>query len=170
MGRTLIGCRGGLSVAAAVVLLTACGGSDDDSAASSSASRTSASETSAGGADSEFCTQAGAALDEVEPALVGGADPAALATALQDAADRVRAIDPPGTIEHDWTALADGIERLGQAYADVDPGDPASQSGLQQRTGEVIGSLSAAATKVQNYLATECGIDVSGTGSASPTS
>jgi hypothetical protein len=173
MSRTLTACRSGLSVAAAVVLLTACGGSDDENSASSSssASTSSASETSAGASDSAFCTEAQSALQDVEPAFSGGGDdPAALATALQDAADQVRTIDPPSEIETDWTALADGIEQFAQAFADVDVNDPASASQLQQRSTEIIGSLSTSATNVQNYLASECGLDVNSTESAAPTS
>jgi hypothetical protein len=168
MSRTRTACRSGLSVVAAVVLLTACGGSDSTSAASSPSS--SASETSAGGTDPEFCTQAAGALNQVEPAFSGGDDPAALATALQDAADQVRSIDPPSTIRDDWMALADGVEQYAQAFAAVDPNDPASATELQQRSSEIIDSLTTSATNVQNYLATECGIDVNSTESAAPTS
>jgi hypothetical protein len=171
MRRTLAVCRGGLSVAVAVVLLTACGGSDDKSAASSSSSSSSsASRSSAPAGDSAFCTGAAAAFQEVQPAFTGGGDPAALATALQKAADQVRTIDPPSELKADWTALADGIEQFAQAFAAVDPNDPASQTQLQQRSSEIIGNLTASATKVQNYLTTQCGLDVGSTSSAAPTS
>jgi hypothetical protein len=172
MRRTLTVCRNGLSVAAAAVLLTACSGSGDDDSASSSSSGTSssASETSADAAGSEFCTEAAAALSEVEPAFTGqGGDPAALAPALQRAADQVRAIEPPSQISSDWTALADGIEQFAQAFAEVNVNDPASASALQQRTTEIIGSLSTSATNVQNYLGEECGLETPSE-SAAPTS
>ncbi|TFV86460.1 hypothetical protein [Blastococcus sp. CT_GayMR16] len=172
MRRSLTVCRNGLSVAAAVVLLTACGGSgdDDNQSSASSATSSSASETTADAAASEFCTQAADALNDVEPAFSGqGSDPAALAPALQEAADKVRAIDPPSEISSDWTALADGIEQFAQAFAEVNVNDPASASALQQRTTEIIGSLSTSATNVQTYLATECGLETP-SGSAAPTS
>jgi Flp pilus assembly protein TadD len=173
MRRSLSACRSGLTVAAAAVLLTACGGSDgEESAASeSSASSSSAAETTSTQADSQFCTEAAGALEQVEPAFTGsGNDPAALATALQAAADDVRAIEPPSEIESDWTALADGIEQFAQAFAGVDLQDPASATQLQQRTTEIIGSLSTSATNVQTYLATECGLEVDATEPAAPTS
>jgi hypothetical protein len=172
MRRTLSVCRGGLSLAAAVVLLTACGGSDDESASSESgASSSSAAATTAEQTDSEFCSQAASAFEQVEPALTGGGnDPAALATALQQAADNVRGIEAPGEIQSDWTALGDGIEQLAQAFADVDVNDPAAQAQLEQRTTEVIGSLTTSATNVQTYLGQECGLDVDSTEPASPTS
>jgi hypothetical protein len=168
MRRILTVCRNGLSVAAALALLTACGGSGDDESASSSSTTTSASESSAGAAGSEFCSQAADALSQVEPAFTGqGDDPAALAPALQQAADTVRGIDPPSAIADDWTALADGIEQFAQAFAEVDAGDPASAAELQQRSAEIISQLSTSATNVQTYLAQECGLS---TESASPTS
>jgi hypothetical protein len=168
MRRTLTVCRGGLSVAAAVLLLTACGGSDDDT----SASRESSSSASASGsaAGSEFCTEAARALSELEPAFTDqGGDPAALAPALQEAADKVRAIDPPSQIASDWTALGDGIEQFAQAFGEVDVNDPASASALQQRTSEIIGQLSMSATNVETYLSEECGLQTP-TGSSAPTS
>jgi hypothetical protein len=106
----------------------------------------------------------------VEPAFSGGGDdPAALATALQGAADQVRTIDPPSEIEKDWAALADGIEQFSQAFAQVDVNDPASQTELEQRSREILGSLTTSATNVQNYLAGECGIDVAPTDTATDT-
>lgn len=171
MRRTLTVCRSGLAVAAAVVLLTGCGGSDNKSASSStSASHSTAASSSASGSDSEFCTQAAAALQDVEPAFTGsGDDPSALATALQTAADKVRTIQPPAAIAKDWSALADGIEQFAQAFAGANPNDPAAAASLEKRSSEIIGSLTAAATKVQTYLATKCGIAVP-TDSAAPTS
>jgi hypothetical protein len=172
MRRTLTVCRNGLAVAAAAVLLTACGGSDSGgaSASSSSAASSSASETSADAAASEFCSQAAKALSDLQPALSGQGDPASLAPALQQAADQVRAIQAPSAIAADWTALADGIEQIAQAFATANVSDPASQAALQQRTTEIIGQLSAPATNVQTYLAQKCGLATPSTESASPTS
>ena len=171
MRRTLLACRTGLSVAAVVVLLSACGGSGNDTSASSSSSaRSSASQTSAETAGSEFCTQAAAALSSVEPAFTAsGTDPTTLAPALQQAADQVRSIDPPSEISSDWAALADGIEQFAQAFASVDVNDPASAAALQQRTSQILGSLSASATNVQTYLSEQCGLQTP-TGTAAPAS
>lgn len=173
MRRFLPTCRSGLSLAAAVVLLAACGGSDGDDTASSEtrASTSSAAETTAEQADSEFCTRAEAAFEQIAPAFTGGGDdPAVLATALQQAADDVREIEPPTELESDWTALADGIEQFSQAFAAVDVDDPASQGELQQRSTEILDQLSTSATNVQTYLATECGLELGPTEPAAPTS
>jgi hypothetical protein len=82
----------------------------------------------------------------------------------------VRTIDPPSEIETDWNALADGIEQFAQAFAEVDVNDPASATELQQRTGKIIGGLSTSATNVEDYLASECGIETDSTETAAPTS
>src|SRR5215210_4597558 len=128
MRRTRTVCRHGLSMAAAAVLLTACSGSGDgdSDSSSASASTTSASASATGGAAaSEFCTQAGAALSELTPAFTGqNNDPGSLAPALQEAADKVRAIHPPSELASDWAAVGDGIEQYAQIYAEVDPNDP----------------------------------------------
>src|SRR4051794_30824273 len=170
MRRTLTLCRSGLSVAAAVVLLSACGGGgNDNSASSSSSARSSASATSADAAGSAFCAKAADALQSVEPAISGSEnDPASLGPALQKAADQVRAIEAPSEISKDWTALADGIEQLGQIVVKEGTGDPASQS-AQQQIGAIVGRLTSSAVSVQTYLSEKCGIEVP-TGSAAPTS
>lgn len=172
MRRNLSVFRGGISLAAATVLLTACGGSDEGTASpESSASSSSAAETTAAQADPEFCSDAQAAFEQVEPALSGvGNDPAALSTALQQAADDVQGIEAPDEISSDWAALGDGIEQLAQAFAEVDVNDPASAAQLQQRSSEIIGSLSESGGNVQTYLAEECGLDVDSTEPAAPTS
>jgi len=171
MRRTTAVYRAGVSVAAAVVLLTACGGSDKNtSASSSSKASASASETTAGAARSVFCTQAAAALSSVSPALSGKEnDPAALAQALQQAADKVRAIHAPSEISSDWTKLSDGIQQFAQAFASANVNDPASASALQQRSAQISGSLTAAATHVQTYLSDKCGLSAPSE-SATPTS
>jgi hypothetical protein len=169
MRPTLILCRNGISAAAAVVLLTACGGSGDDEPASGAAVSSTASTSEA--ADPEFCTRATEAVKGIQPAFTaGGDDPAALATALQQASDDVRAIEPPSEIEADWTALADGMEQFAEAFASADATDPASRAALQQRATEIVGELTTPATHVQTYLAEECGLEVVPTQPASPTS
>jgi len=171
MRRTLSVCRSGLSVAAAVVLLTACGGSDDDNAASSesSASSSSAAESTGEQRNSEFCAQAAEVQEQVTSTFTGESDPNTLPTVLQEAVDDIRGIEPPAELESDWTAFADGIERIAQA-AQVDLNDPeavarfqAEVSGLQQEFGESFDNVGA-------YLSTECGLSADATGSAAPSS
>jgi hypothetical protein len=77
---------------------------------------------------------------------------------LQEGVDEIRTIEPPAEIAADWSALADGLERIATAFADVDVNDPAAQQSLGQVAGEVQAELGAASTNVENYLRDECGI------------
>ena len=157
-------------MAAAVVLLSACGGSDEgSSAASSSAAEPSASESSAEATPSQFCTEA-AAIQEKVTASFDEQDPASLGQVLQEGATEIRAIEPPAEIADDWGALADGLEQIAGAFADVDITDPAAQQQLGQKIAELQGPLDSASTNVENYLRDECGIEMDSGEPAAPTS
>jgi hypothetical protein len=175
MRRTLSLCRSGLAAAAAVVLLTACGGSDDDTTAAettSSSSSSSASETtenSAPQADSEFCTEAAAIQERVQASLV---DPntADLGQIFTQAAQEIRAIEPPAEIADDWGQFAAGIEEFA-TISQIDFQDPNAYAQWQQQAQQIQTDYGAAFASVQTYLATECGLtDGEPTESASPTS
>ena len=169
MRRTLTACRSGLSVAAAVVLLSACGGSDEGSSASSTTAAESSAAESGGSSDSQFCTEA-AAIQEKVTASFDEQDPASLGQVLQEGATEIRAIEPPDEIAADWTALADGLEQIAAAFADVDLTDPAAQQQLGQKIAELQGPLDSASTNVENYLRDECGIEMDSGESAAPSS
>jgi hypothetical protein len=173
MRRTLTVCRSGLSVAAAVVLLTACGGSDDGG--STAASETTASETSSSAsetsaANEEFCAQASTIQQRVGSTLTDQTDPAAIPTALQEAATEIRAIEPPEEIAADWNALADGVEQIAAAFSGIDFNDPNALATFQQEIAALETQLGDASTNVQTYLAEECGLGTGPTESAAPSS
>src|SRR4051794_24397895 len=173
MRRTLTLCRTALVGAAAAVLLTACGGGgDDNSASSSSSSKTtssSSSSSSAAAADTEFCKQA-STLDQDLAGLTNATDPAQLAPALAQVSQRLHQLTPPAEIETDWNALVSAIDQLAQAAASTDFNNPQQAAAFAQTATQVEGQLGPAATNVETYLSTQCGIDTEGTGSASPTS
>jgi hypothetical protein len=170
MPRTLTVCRQGLPVVAAVVLLTACGGSgNNDSASSSSKASSSASETKADAAGSEFCTKAAAVESNVGSAVTDQSDPASIPKALQQAVAEIRAIDPPNEISADWKALADGVEQLAAAFADVNFGDQAAVATFEQKAADLESKLSGASANVEKYLSEKCGLTVPSE-SAAPTS
>jgi hypothetical protein len=173
MRRTLPVLRNGLSVAAAVVLLTACSGSDGDDSASSesrsSSASSSSSETTGEQADSEFCTEAAAVQEEVSSTFTGESDVSALPTILQDAADRIRGIEPPAELEADWASFADGIERIAQA-AQVDFNDPEAAAAFQQEVAGLQQEFGTAFDNVGQYLSTECGLTDDSTETAAPPS
>jgi uncharacterized alpha-E superfamily protein len=170
MLRSLPIVRTGLSVAAALVLLTACGGSDKgNSASSSTKAGSSASETSAQAAGSEFCTKAAAIQSSVTSAVTDQSNPASIQQGLQAAVTQIRAIDPPSEIASDWSALADGVEKLAAAFANVDFNDQAAVASFQQTATQLETQLSGASTNVEKYLSEKCGLTLS-TESAAPTS
>jgi hypothetical protein len=170
MRRTLPAFRTGLSVAAAVVLLSACGGSDEGGSASSTTeAESSASESAAGASGSEFCTEA-AAVQERVGASFDEQDPASLGVALQEGAAEIRGIEPPAEIAADWNALADGLDQIAAAFAEVDLTDPAAQQALGAKIAELQGPLDTAGTNVETYLRDECGLELDSGESAAPSS
>jgi hypothetical protein len=156
----------GVSAAAAVLLMTACGGGSDDDSASSTTSpaSSSAAETSSAApqADSEFCTKAADFGSSINSSFDSN-DPAQLTKGLQDAADGVRAIEPPAEIADDWNALADGLEKVSKTLDGADINDPKVAAQVQTD----IQSLAEPSTNVQTYLQEQCGIDTEGTASPS---
>jgi hypothetical protein len=173
MRRTLTLCRTALAGAAVAVLLTACGGgSNDDSASTSSAKSTtssSASSSSAAAADTEFCQQA-ATLDQDLGGLTNTTDPPQLAPALQVSSTRLHQLTPPAEIEADWNSLVSAIDQLAQAAAQTDFTNQEQAPAFAQTAAQLESQLGAAATNVETYLSTQCGLDTAGTGTASPTS
>jgi hypothetical protein len=89
---------------------------------------------------------------------------------FQQAAAGIRAISAPAAIASGWSALADGLDQLGAAYAKTDVSDPSSAASFQQTATQLESKLSGSVTSVDTYLQSHCGIDVSGTDTASPTS
>jgi hypothetical protein len=161
--------RVGLSVAAALVLLTACSGSDKQNSAASSTKASSASATSAQAAGSEFCTQAAAIQSSVGSAVTDSSDPATVKQALQTAVAKIRAIHPPSEIAADWSALANGVEQLATAFANVNVSDQAAVASFEQTAGNLEKQLSGPSANVEKYLGDKCGLTIP-TQSASPTS
>jgi hypothetical protein len=163
MRRTVIACRAPVAAVAAVVLLAGCGGGGDsgadsaaDSAATTSAAETHAAETTAASGEADFCTQAAGIDQQVDSALsdVEGDDPSVPA-AFRQISEELRAIDAPDSIASDWEAMAVGLDRMADAFADFDITDPESLTALDEAEGE----LSTASTNVENYLRDECGIE-----------
>jgi hypothetical protein len=169
MRRAVPAHRVGLSVAAAVVLLTACGGSGNDHSASSSSTTSSSASTTAAAAGSEFCTQAAAIESSVGSAVTDSSDPASVKQALQTAVAKIRAIHPPSEIASDWSALADGVEQLATAFANVNVSDQAAVASFEQTASNLEKQLSGASANVEKYLSDKCGLTIPSQ-SAAPTS
>jgi hypothetical protein len=156
---TLSPCAAGLAGVAAVLLLTGCGGGGGDTATGSSeSSRAAAGDaqdaTEASGSD-EFCTQAAGIDQRVDSAMsdLDGNDPS-VAEIFRQIATELRGITAPRAISADWTAMATGLDRMADAFADLDITDLDSLESLD----EAEGNLTDASTHVEDYLSDECGI------------
>jgi hypothetical protein len=148
--RTLDLVRIGVGGAAAVVLLAACGGGDSgaDSAA------TSAAEGTAAGEDADFCASAAGIDERVDTALSDAEGDPSLADAFREIADDLRGIEAPAAIAADWTALSAGLDRMAEAFGQVDISDLDSLEALDQAEGD----LTTVSGTVDDYLSDECGI------------
>jgi uncharacterized protein len=137
--------------AAAVVLLTACGGGSNDSDAGSTAAGSTAGTGAAGG---DFCAQASRIDDRVDAALADLDEGASVPDALRQTAAELGAIEAPDAIAAEWATLVDGLNRIADAFADLDITDSDALSALE----DIEADLTTASADVENYLRDECGI------------
>lgn len=143
--------RAGVGGAAAVLLLTACGGEDPEP---SSAATSAAEQGSAGEDATEFCAQAGDIDARVDAALSDLEGDVSLADGFTRLAEELRGIQAPEAIVADWTALADGLDRVAAAVGTVDLTDLDSLEALDQAAS----GLDGPSDNVDRYLEDECGI------------
>jgi hypothetical protein len=155
--------RGGVAGAAAVLLLTACGGSGDGdpeptgAAAESTADAETPADggsTAAAGAD-DFCSQAAGIDERVDSALadMDDGDPS-LPDAFAQIATELRSITAPDAITTEWAAMAAGLDRMADAFADLDLTDLGALESLDRAEGD----LTEASNDVDTYLQEECGL------------
>ncbi|HET6393780.1 MAG TPA: hypothetical protein VFG13_13240 [Blastococcus sp.] len=145
--------RSAVLVGAVLLSLAACGSGDD---VAGSAASTPATESPAATGGSDFCTQAAGIDQRVDSAMsdLEGDDPS-VADAFTQIAEELRAMDPPEQIASDWDAMAAGLDRMAEAFADFDITDPESLTALEEAEGD----LSTASGNVETYLRDECGIE-----------
>jgi hypothetical protein len=149
-------CAAALAFGAAVVLLTACGGDDPaaDRAAEPQPTNSATAPGTTGAAD--FCDRAAGIDERVDAALSDlDNDVPSVPEAFTQLAVELRGIDPPEAISADWAAMSAGLDRMAQAFADVDITDLDSVQALDAAEGD----LSSASDHVTDYLKDECGID-----------
>jgi hypothetical protein len=146
---TVMPCRAGLAGAAAVVLLTACGGDGGGSASGSP-------EAGAAPAATDFCSQAAGMDERVDSALsdLEGNDPS-VTDAFRQIATELRGIDAPEAITADWEAMAAGLDRMADAFADI---DSITDMDAIESLDRAEGDLTEASTNVDAYLSDECGL------------
>ena len=148
--------RAAVLAGAVLLSLTACGGDDDAGSAASPSTAAEATQSAPASGGSDFCTQAAGIDQRVEAAMsdLEGADPS-VSDAFTRIAEELRAMDPPAQISADWDAMAAGLDRMAEAFADFDITDPDSLTALEQAEGD----LSTASGNVETYLRDECGIE-----------
>jgi len=152
---TLHLCRAGVAAAAAAVLLTACGGDGQESASGSAETSGTAGGTTEGSGTSDFCAQAEGIDQRVEDALSGAEDDdPSVPDAFRQIALELRDVQPPDAIRDDWTELSAGLDRMADAFTELDLTDPGSLELLD----EAEGNLTTASDNVDRYLRDECGI------------
>jgi hypothetical protein len=142
--------RVGVAGAAAVVLLAACGGGDGSGAGSPDATQATAAEE---GTTGDFCDRA-AGIERVDAALDDAEGDPSIAEAFRTIADDLRAIEAPEPITADWASMAAGLDRMADAFGQVDVTDLDSLEVLEQAEGD----LSEASDRVDDHLGDECGI------------
>jgi hypothetical protein len=171
--------RSGLSLAALLVLAACSSGVKTNNSASTSSSpatTTSAAPTTVAAAG-DFCKEASHTFDDLSPAFDSSSnDPAALASAFQQAEAKVRSVQSPPELAADWGKLADALHTFSGMTANLHPGDPAAASSFAVANAQLIASLGLSAAHIEEYLVKNCGLLPSGlpsgmpTGSAAPTS
>jgi len=147
--------RVGAAGAVAVVLLSACGGGSSDSGASAATASAGQSEGGAKATDglADFCSQAAGIDERVDSALSDAEGDPSLTDAFRQIAADLRAIEPPAAIASDWNATAAGLDRMADAFGQVDLTDLDSLEALDQAEGD----LTEVSGNVDQYLADECG-------------
>ena len=141
--------------AAAVVVLAACGGgsSDADSATASAAEQ--GEEAAPPDGVAEFCAQAAELDERVDAALSDlDGDDASVVDGFRSLAQELRGIEAPAAIASDWSAMAAGLDRLADAFSQVDFTDLGSLEALEQAEG----GMTEPGKRVDAYLSEECGI------------
>jgi hypothetical protein len=148
--------RVGVGGAAAVVLLAACGG--DPETESSPATTATAGQGEEGaaapGGAADFCSRAAGIDERVDSALGDVQGDPSLTDAFHEIADDLRGIEAPAAIASDWTAMAAGLDRMAEAFGQVDVTDLDSLEALDRAEGD----LTTVSDNVDRYLSEECGI------------
>jgi hypothetical protein len=142
--------------AVAVVLLAACGGgsSEGDTSEATRPAELSEEATRAPDGLADFCAQAAGIDERVDSALSDVEGDPSLADAFRQIADDLRGVEAPAAIASDWSAMATGLDRMADAFDQVDVTDLDSLEVLDQAEGD----LTEVSGNVDQYLGDECGI------------
>lgn len=148
--------RVGVAGAATVVLLAACGDGGSSGADSPGTTRAAGQgeEATTGDGVAGFCDRAAGIDERVDAALDGAEDDPSLAEVFRTIADDLRAVEAPEPITADWEAMAAGLDRMADAFGQVDVTDLDSLEVLDRAEGD----LTEVSSTVDAYLSDECGL------------
>jgi hypothetical protein len=147
--------RAGLAGGAVAVLLTACGGGDAGDATADPPTPAAAENQDGAPADAavaDFCSRAAGIDERVDTALADAEGDPSLADAFRQIAVDLRTVEAPAPIAADWTAMAAGLDRMADAFGEVDLTDLDSLEALDVAEGD----LTAVSDHVDQYLDDEC--------------
>ncbi len=147
--------RVGAAGAAAVVLLAACGsGGPEAGSATTTPAAGQDEETAADDGVADFCSQAAGIDERVDAALSDVDGGPSLTDAFHQIAVDLRTVEAPAAIASDWAAMAAGLDRMADAFGQVDVTDLDSLEALDQAEGD----LTTVSGNVDDHLEEECGL------------
>jgi hypothetical protein len=131
----------------ATVALTACGSSDDTSSTTTQAA---AATTS----DASFCTDFAKVSKDIGIEI----DPTAsdAAAKLTDAADALKAVQPPAQLADDWNTLVTFYTEFGTAFANMDGGSLDKVGEAITKLQKAAPQLTSAAKNIAQYASDNC--------------
>jgi hypothetical protein len=144
----------GVAGAAALLLLAGCGGGSPEADSATTPAAGQSEEGTATSATTEFCSRAAGIDDRVDSALADLDDDPSLTDAFRQIAEDLRAIEAPAAIASDWDAMVAGLDRMANAFGQVDITDLDSLEALDRAEGD----LTSVSDHVDQYLDDECGI------------
>lgn len=120
---------------------------------------------SSGGSDpnSAFCKDARSfseRFDDFDAEI--GTDLSKAGDVFTQASDAMDSFDAPSEIADDWSLLSKALDRLGEAYGDIDFSDAESLDKLESVASDIeaeLGDIDSASERIDAYFSDVCGID-----------
>ncbi|WP_369141258.1 hypothetical protein [Modestobacter versicolor] len=151
-----------LPLVVAPLLLTGCSSDDESGPATSDASSSSESAAEAAAeADAEkkdtFCTEVPDLLSDIAGDLEGfQADPQSAPALLDDAVERISAVEPPADVAPEWQRLVTAWTGMRDLIAQADLTDPSANTGLAPQLQTLQTELIDSGTAVDDYGKANC--------------
>jgi hypothetical protein len=155
-----------LPLAVAPLLLAGCSSSDDsdtsaDAPTVESSSSAAPSSSDSADADAElketFCTEVPGLLSDIGDDLTAvGTDPAQAQQAMNDAVERISAVEPPADAADEWTRLVTAWTSMRDLLAQADLTNPQANTDLAPQLQALQTELIDSGTAVDDYGKANC--------------